>query len=72
MEGPISPGEVNNLRSGPNVLYEHMRVVLALTDRAARDLLVDAGAGDRCQLRRRENDSANSPDVPVFGLFNRA
>ena len=42
MDGLGAPGEFDNLRSGPDVLYEHMRVVLALTEPRPRAIfLVD-------------------------------
>ena len=71
MEGPISPGEFSSLRSGPDALYGHMRVVLALTEPKPRaiflvDDLLTTGAN---YIAAKKRVLQLLPDVPVFGLF---
>lgn len=63
--------DVGSVRSGPDVLYESMRVVLALTEPKPRAIfLVDdvltTGANFVAGKRRL---GQVMPDVPVFGLF---
>ncbi len=64
-------GEYGSLRSGPNVLYENMRVVLALTEpKPGAIFLVDdvlATGANFIAAKRRLRQVL--PDVPVFGLF---
>jgi hypothetical protein len=63
--------DVGSVRSGPEVLYEHMQVVLKLTDPRPRGIfLVDdvltTGANFVAAKRRL---AQVIPSVPVFGLF---
>ena len=69
--GPINSGELSTQRYGPDMLYEHMRVVLALTEPRPRAIfLVDdvltTGAN---YIAAKKRIKQLLPDVPVFGLF---
>ena len=68
--GSKADGE-SGLRAGPDLLYENMRVVLALTEPKPRaiflvDDLLTTGANFVAAKRRILQVM---PDVPVFGLF---
>ena len=69
--GPAPTGDHANLRSGPNVLYENMRVVLSLIEPKPRVVfLVDdvlATGANFVAAKRRILQVM--PDMPVFGLF---
>ena len=70
MDDTSRSGEVN-LRSGPDVLYGHMRVVLALTEPKPNAIfLVDdvltTGAN---YVAAKKRILQLLPDLPVFGLF---
>jgi hypothetical protein len=71
MEGPVTPGEFNNLRSGPDVLYEHMRVVLARTEPKPHAIFLvdDVLATGANFIAAKKRILQLLPDVPVFGLF---
>jgi hypothetical protein len=70
MDGAAASGEIN-VRSGPDVLYGHMRVVLALTEPKPKSIfLVDdvltTGAN---YIAAKKRILQLLPDVPVSGLF---
>ncbi|MEO7760316.1 MAG: hypothetical protein ABIS68_00240 [Casimicrobiaceae bacterium] len=71
LTGLSATGEFGSARSGPEVLYEHLRVVLALTEPKPRVIfLVDdvlATGANFVAAKRRIQQLL--PDVPVFGLF---
>jgi predicted amidophosphoribosyltransferase len=71
LTGSMTTGEYGSLRSGPNVLYEHMQVVLAATEPQPRVIfLVDdvlATGANFVAAKRRILQVL--PHVPVFGLF---
>ena len=71
MTGSTATGEIGSLRSGPDVLYEHMRVVLALTEPQPKlivlvDDLLTTGANFIAAKRRLQQ---LMPDVPICGMF---
>jgi hypothetical protein len=68
---PPAAREIATMRSGPDVLYENMRVVLALTEPKPRvvflvDDVLATGANFVAGKRRIQQ---LLPDVPVYGLF---
>jgi predicted amidophosphoribosyltransferase len=70
LAGSNASGE-SSLRAGPDMLYENMRVVLALTEPKPRALflvddLLTTGANFVAAKRRILQVI---PDIPVFGLF---
>jgi hypothetical protein len=71
LTGSPTTGEFGSLRSGPNVLYEHMRVVLALTEPKPRVifLLDDVLATGANFVAAKRRILQVMPEVPVFGLF---
>lgn len=63
--------DIGSVRSGPDVLYENLRVVLALTEPKPRAIFLvdDVLTTGSNYVAARRRIAQVMPDVPVYGLF---